>query len=160
MKGLCFVLVGFMCCGCSRRVLPVKSIRDDSIRTVTEVRYIERLRDTVIYARVPQESRQQSTPADSSHLETAVAVSDAWVRDGLLHHTLDNKPARLPVAAALKDTEREHRRDSVIIVSVSQEIPVNMPRTRSEQFWRTSGIAAWGILLVGLFVAGLRKKWF
>lgn len=160
MKGLCFVLVGFMCCGCSRRVLPVQNIREDSIRTVTEVRYIERLRDTVVYATVPDEKRQQYTQADSSHLETAVAVSDAWVRDGLLHHTLDNKPARLPVAAALKDTERDRRRDSVITVSVSQEIPVKMPQTRSEQFWRISGITAWGILLVGLLGLGLRKKWF
>ena len=53
------------------------------------------LRDT-IYVPLPNEEKENSTFRDSSHLETSVAVSDAWVdSDNKLNHTLRNKKTNL-----------------------------------------------------------------
>lgn len=52
------------------------------------------LRDTV-YIRPPVEEKQNTTLRDSSHLETSLAISDAWINEGKLNHTLRNKQEKL-----------------------------------------------------------------
>lgn len=49
------------------------------------------LRDT-IFVTPPVEEKENKTLQDSSHLETSIAVSDAWIdEDNNLNHTLKNK---------------------------------------------------------------------
>lgn len=61
--------------------------------TVTEYRDSTVWRDTTIFVPIPLESDQAIVHVgDTSHRETTVAESDAWIgSDGMLHHSLWNK---------------------------------------------------------------------
>ena len=86
---------------CSPRIVEKIVVRDS---LVTEIR--ERIvRDTVKYE-IPVEIEKIVTFADSSHLENSFAVSEAVVKDGLLHHSLWTKPQSIdiPVEVAVADT--------------------------------------------------------
>lgn len=68
----------------------------------TQAETIIEYRDSTIYVRdtvrvpVPAEEKQIVTKRDSSHLETTVATSDAWIdADNNLNHRLRNKKTEL-----------------------------------------------------------------
>lgn len=87
--------------GCSPRIV-------ERIVTITqtEVRDSTAWRDTTIYVPIPLESDQAIVHVgDTSHRETSVAESDAWVgKDGLIHHNLRNKAdARLSYGLKLPE---------------------------------------------------------
>ena len=64
--------------------------------TVVEVRDSLILRDSVIFVEVPKESDKAILPdADTSRLETSLALSEAWVNEGRLYHTLRNRQGAL-----------------------------------------------------------------
>lgn len=146
------------CGGCGVRRVPVRSQRADSVRVVREIEYRERLRDTVVYVPVPVESRE-ALRRDSSRLETSVAVSEARIGpDGLLRHTLTNKPARLPADVQVRDVERTERRDSAAVRELRVEVPVSLPPSRWQRFWTASGRMAWGLLAGLLILFVIRKR--
>lgn len=67
--------------------------------TQTEVRDSTAWRDTTIYVPIPLESDQAIVHVgDTSHRETSIAESDAWIgKDGMIHHSLRNKASeRIP----------------------------------------------------------------
>lgn len=108
-------LLGLLLGGCCPKITPQSSDKQDSVRVVREVEYIERVRDSLIYIEVPAEVKEVVTMQDSSHLETSVALSDAWINpDGLLTHTLINKALKLPKEVSIKDSYQFEVRDSVI----------------------------------------------
>lgn len=79
------------CCPCRHAVTETK----DSVR-VERVEWTEYIHDTV-WLSLPAESVTVLRP-DSSFLETYFAVSRACItEDGLLFHTLFNKPSSVPV---------------------------------------------------------------
>lgn len=67
----------------------------------TDAETIVEYRDTTIFFRdtvfisPPVEEKQNTTLRDSSHLETSLAISDAWINEGKLNHTLRNKQENL-----------------------------------------------------------------
>ena len=91
------------------------------------------LRDT-IYVPLPNEEKEKSTFRDSSHLETSVAVSDAWVdSDNKLNHTLRNKKTNLTA-----------KRDTVFVIEyvdkyntevVIEEVKVDVPYIPNWVWW-------------------------
>lgn len=95
MKNILFLIaVSTLCCACC----PCRSLTSttaDSVRIETVVR-TEFVKDTV-YIDVPRE-REAQVVADSSHLETEYARSDARIlTDGRLFHSLENKAQKKPV---------------------------------------------------------------
>lgn len=87
--------------GCSPRIV-------ERIVTITqtEVRDSTAWRDTTIYVPIPLESDQAIVHVgDTSHRETSIAESDAWIgKDGMLHHSLWNKTgARIPYGLKLPE---------------------------------------------------------
>ena len=100
----------------------------DSLQVEREVRYVEKLRDTVIYVEVPVESRRVRVAADSSFLETSLATSSARVAaDGTLSHTLENKPQRQPVGVTVRDTFERESELSGSVRTERVEVPVQVP---------------------------------
>lgn len=75
------------CCGTKKtKQLPVIQVEKTVIKD--SLIYIK---DT-IYIPLPTEEKEVKTTADSSHLETSLAKSDAWIDStGHLNHTLKNK---------------------------------------------------------------------
>ena len=122
--------------------------------TQTEVRDSTAWRDTTIYVPIPLESDQAIVHVgDTSHRETSVSESDAWVgEDGLLHHTLRNK-AGARISYNLKLPERwiytgvtntkEHERG--IIKREYVEKPLS--------WWQKARIRAFWWILGGLILS-------
>lgn len=121
--------------------------------TVTEYRDSTAWRDTTIYVPIPLEADQAIVHiGDTSHRETSVAESDAWVgADGFLHHDLRNKPARiatgvkLPERFLVTDVKNTQERAEIITKEVKVERPLNAwQRFRIGAFWWLLGLAAVG----------------
>lgn len=121
--------------------------------TVTEVRDSTAWRDTTIFVPIPLESDQAIVHVgDTSHRETSVAESDAWIGgDGMLHHTLQNK-ASGRVAFDLKMPEHwlyttvTNTKESEHIAI--KEVPVEKPLSK----WKSFKIGAFWWLLGGLIL--------
>ena len=120
------------------------------------VEYRERVvHDTVMY-KPPQESMYIQTKDTTSHLETSLAESDASIVDGVLYHSLRNKPQKIPVpvVVTVHDT-------TVVQGSVRTEI-VEVPAklTKAQERWIQIGKWATGILslLAAAAVAGIVIK--
>lgn len=78
--------------------------------TTSDVRYEtrieERLVTDTVWVDVPAQTASVVTPADTSHLETDYARSDAWVDSlGLLHHSLENKATKRAVEVQRPETK-------------------------------------------------------
>lgn len=152
------IILSALCWGCGVRRIAVRSERADSVRVVREVEYRERVRDTVVYVPVPEGSRE-AVQRDSSHFETSIAVSEASIgADGLLRHTLRNKPAKLAAAVQVHDTERMERRDSIVVRDVRVEVPVKLPLSWWERFWIATGRIAAGLLVASVVTWIWRKR--
>ena len=110
------------------------------------------IRDRVIHdtlrVPVPVYVEKNVTQDDSSHLENPFAVSDAWVKDGLLHHSLRTRgQMEVPVEIPVSDTTAIHNENSTEThnetVYVEKELsPIQKAKINS--FW-------W--LLLGLVAA-------
>ena len=121
--------------------------------TVTEYRDSTVWRDTTIFVPVPLESDQAIVHiGDTSHRETSVAESDAWVgSDGFLHHNLRNKPVslaqgvKLPDHFLVTDVKNTMEQAHVITREVKVEKKLNFwQRFRIGAFWWLLGLAAVG----------------
>ena len=115
----------------------------DSVR----VEYRERLvRDTVLFL-VPAESTEREARDTSSHLETSYAESDASYSDGVLTHSLRNKPQQVPVPVVITvhDTTIVQGSTRTEVVTVPGEL------TKAQARWIRLGKWATGIL--SLFAA-------
>lgn len=83
---LFFILPVGCCCTKKAKQIPVVQVEKTVIKDSTIY-----IRDT-IYIPLPTEEKEVKTTADSSHLETSLAKSDAWIDStGHLNHTLKNK---------------------------------------------------------------------
>lgn len=130
-------------CGISR----VQPVQRDS----TVVRYYDslRIRDSVVMVSLPVESSSQVVfQGDTSHLETSLAASDAWVDSaGCLHHSLHNRSdERLPVIVPFIDRARgsEHAQQLVITETVEVEKPLH---------WWQKALMSGGVLLLCIIAA-------
>lgn len=131
-------------------------VMEQTQRDSLYVEYRERIvHDTVMYE-PPQESTYIQTKDTTSHLETSLAESDASIVDGVLYHSLRNKPQKIPVpvVVTVHDT-------TVVQGSVSTEI-VEVPAklTKAQERWIRLGKWATGILslLAAAAVAGIVIK--
>lgn len=116
---------------------PVIVTNTDSVRT----EYIETVRiDTVtVEIPLPVESVKQVVQDSTSHLETSLAFSDAWLNpDGTLGHSINNKEQKLKadVPIPVKDTQINNTSASVHEIPVPYPEPVYVERdfTRWESF--------------------------
>ena len=144
-----FIMVG---CGICKRVqyVPVETKKD----SVVIEKVVERI-DTV-NIEVPGE-RVYVIKQDSSHLETAVATSDAKIDStGMLHHSLKNKDVNLKKEIVYKDKIIEKR------VEVEKEVPVEVkvPVKYVPDYYKWINILFWCIVGTGLFFVIFRVRGF
>lgn len=99
----------------------------------TQAETIIEYRDTTIYLRdtirveIPKEKKQNVVNRDTSHLETSVAISDAWVdADNNLNHTLKNK-SDAPLKAKIDTCFVVEYVDKFQEVPIVQEVKVEVP---------------------------------
>ena len=127
--------------------------------TVTEYRDSIAWRDTTIFVPIPLEADQAIVHVgDTSHRETSVAESDAWVgSDGFLYHNIRNKPVhlaqgvKLPEHFLVTDVKNTLEHAHVITREVKVEKPLNA--------WQKFRIGAFWWLL-GMVIFAYRKQIF
>ena len=154
MKRFILFLVMFMMVGCGicKRVqyVPVEISKD----SVIIEKIVERI-DTV-EIEVPGE-RVYVIKQDSSHLETAVATSDAKIDStGMLHHNLVNKNVNLKKEIVYKDKIIEKR------VEVEKEVPVEVkvPVKYIPDYYKWINILFWCMVGTGLIFVIFKLRGF
>lgn len=152
-KLILFLLMFFMVsCGICKRVqyVPV----DTKIDSIVVEKIVERT-DTV-EIEVPGES-VYVIKQDSSHLETAVATSDAKIDStGMLHHSLKNKDVNLKKEIVYKDKIIEKR------VEVEKEVPVEVevPVKYVPDYYKWINILFWCLVGTGFIFVIFKLKGF
>ena len=136
---ICILLIG---CRCPKEITATQ----DSIVTVIHERIVE-VHDTA-FVDIPAESKNHDG-GQSSHLETSMAISDAWIDTaGELHHTLDNIPQRIQVPKVIyvpvADTNHSelHSSDNTKVVEVE----------RNFHWWEESLMSLGAITLIVLLI--------
>ena len=154
MKRFILFLVMFLVMGCGicKRVqyVPVETSKD----SIVIEKVVERI-DTVSIE-VPGE-RVYVIKQDSSHLETAVAVSDAKIDStGMLHHSLVNKDVELKKEIVYKDRVIEKRVEVEKKVPVEVEVPVKY----IPDYYKWIHILFWCMIGTGLIFVIFKVKSF
>ena len=154
-------------CGCYKHVPVVQTIIRDSVAV--------HVKDTTIFhidtvkVQIPDERRSAIiASSDSSHLETSVATSDAYIDSlGRLHHSLDNKAGsalekeiQVPETFHSQETETIHEQEETETITIEVEKEL----TWWQKLWMTSGKILWGLgagallFIIGKFVLRLVAK--
>ena len=153
MKRLIYIALVLTGCATAQKaeITQSDSTRVEIIKTVE-------YRDTIIYVSIPAESEKAILPPDDlSHLETTFAESDAYVRGGVLTHTLRNKHEAIqPIEIKIPQIQVQKKKAEVLYRDRTEIVERNF--TTWESFFMTSGKIAISLLLLWLLVAA-GKKW-
>ena len=149
-KILLFLLMVIMVsCGVCRRQYVDVPVKIDSV-------YIERVVERIdtVRIKIPGE-RVYVVRQDSSHIETAVAISDAMIDSvGMLHHSLTNKDVDLKKEIVYKDRVIEKR------VEVEKKVPVEVPVKYIPDYYKWINIIFWCMIGTGLIFVIFKMKSF
>lgn len=113
----------FLCClyslsSCCLTVHKSETVKD-SVRVEYRDIVREIMRDTTIYVEMPVE-KVVEVVVDSSHLETSISASDAWIDTmGLLHHRLENRA--VSIAKEVVYVDKIITRDSIVFAYRDRE---------------------------------------
>lgn len=121
--------------------------------------YVEKVeyRDSTVYVPIPVEVHSV-VARDSSHLETSVAQSDAWIDTlGLLHHSLANKRDSLVAHIPMMTTTIYAQASTN-----SEKVVTQIKYIKKKQPWKNRIIAVFAILLIFAYrkpILKLIKRW-
>lgn len=102
-------------------------------------------KDSVVLVEIPTErERLVASAADTSHLETSVAWSEAFVADGKLYHTLQNKDALLPVKITIPEKVHSEQREKALIYKQAEIVEVEKELSKWQNFIQALG---YGVLI-------------
>jgi hypothetical protein len=131
-------------CGAYKH-MPVES-QKDSVSVIIKEKVI--YKDSLIYVEVPAESSSAIIPdTDTSRLETSLAMSEAWVADGTLNHTLRHKPdMRIPKIISIPSYARTEQ-----IASLSEKVVVKEVE-KDLNGWQRLRMTVGTIFLIGVII--------
>ena len=102
-------------------------------------------KDSVVLVEIPTErERLVAAATDTSRLETSVARSEAYVADGRLYHTLQNKDALLPVKIAIPEKVHTEQREKALIYKQTEIVEVEKELSKWQNFIQMLG---YGVLI-------------
>lgn len=102
---------------------------------ITKVEYREIWRDTTVFVPIIQEKVVNSTRDTSSRLETSYSISVAEINDGVLSHSLENKPYIMPIKVYYKDIARVKTTESLVTNTIVQEVERDFLWWESALMW-------------------------
>lgn len=115
-------------------------------KTVTEI-------DTVtVYVEIPAQTVEHVTLDSTSHVETDIAESDAWLNaDGSLGHNICNKPQKLGQEAYVPKTTVNSEREEETVKEVPVIVPEPYPVEQELSAWQSVQIGSfWPLLAIVL----------
>jgi hypothetical protein len=142
--------------GCGApKALPVEVTQKDSVIVVVKESVI--MRDSIIYVEVPVEvMKEVVAETDTSHLETSLAVSEAWVSNGSLQHTLQHKEKKIEQEVSIP--EKVEETEKVIYKEIEKVVPVEVEKelTKWQSFRMTFGDIAMICVAIIFFIVLFR----
>ena len=134
------VCLGFLGCSAPR---VVQDYQRDSVCIIVKDSTI--FKDSVVLVEIPTErERLVAAATDTSHLETSVAWSEAYVADGKLFHTLQNKDALLPVKITIPEKVHTEQREKAMIYKQTEIVEVEKELSKWQNFIQMLG---YGVLV-------------
>ena len=118
--------------------------------TKVEVRTETVFQKDTVFVELPLVVERVTVLDTASHLENKYAASSAVVSDGVLRHTLETKPVKLP---AVVDKEIVYR-DSVVFRDRVQTVTVEVDRPLTgwqQAKLRVGGFCFFAVILIGLY---------
>jgi hypothetical protein len=125
------------------------------------------IKDTTIYVPVPGETVHDSIPViitkglmntPVSILETTYSRSKAWVVDGILKHTLDQKPSTIPFIIP----EAIHNSTSNTVQTIKVPYYIDRPIAKPLSWWQKlflwSGVIAWWVVALYIVIKFYKFK--
>lgn len=115
----------------------------------TEIVHIKdsiRFRDSLVLVPVPEGTDKAKLPdTDTSFLKTSVAESEAFVKDGVLHHSLRNRSeAVIPIRITIPERIRTEEKGLTRYLKQVERIEVEKELSRWQRFLQGLGYFAIG----------------
>lgn len=151
MRTTVIISAALILSGCAAQKV-AQDYQRDSVRVETIERTI--YKDSLIYVPVPSgESSAVLPDSDTSHLETLLAESEAFVKNGQLHHSLKNRQdAILPVEIKLPQIVRQEQSYLIRDRKVVEVVEVEKQLSRWQTFLQTLGRGALAAAVLWLLV--------
>lgn len=139
-------LLAFLLTSCATPRV-VQDYQRDSVVYIVKDSVI--LRDSVVMVTLPVESASGILPnTDTSHLETSVAESTAYIDSkGRLCHTLTNKDALIPIKITIPEKVHSEQWKKSMIYRQIETVEVEKELSRWQNFIQVLG---YGVLIAGL----------
>lgn len=143
--------------GCAAQRVAVDHQRD-SVAVIVRDSVI--FRDSVVLVEIPKEKdKDVVVQSDTSHLETTVAESEAWVADGRLHHTLRNKDeAFIPVTIKMPERLHYEQKDRLVYNRIVEQVEVEKPLNWWERFVMSVGTIT--IIAAAIYIGYRARRLF
>jgi len=131
----------------------------------TIIQSLEIIKDTTIYFPVPGQTVHDSIPVvinqglmntTVSILETTYSRSKAWVENGTLKHTLDQRPSTIPVILPGAIHTSTSNTVQTIKVPYYLDRPISKPLHWWQKLFMWTGVISWWIL-IGYFVFRIKR---
>ena len=119
-------------------------VQEQRDSTVINIKDSIRFRDSLVLVPVPEGSDKAKLPdTDTSHLRTSVAESEAFVKDGILHHSLRNRSeAVIPIRITIPERIRTEERGLTRYLKQVERIEVEKELSRWQRFLQGLGWTA------------------
>lgn len=135
----CMMLLVLASCSTGRQL---QNYHRDSVAVI--IRDSIRIRDSLVLVPVPEGSDKAKLPdTDTSHLRTSVAESEAFVKDGILHHSLRNRSeAVIPIRVTIPERIRTEEKGLTRYLKQVERIEVEKELSRWQRFLQGLGWTA------------------
>lgn len=139
----CMMLLVLASCSTGRQL---QNYHRDSVAVI--IRDSIRIRDSLVLVPVPEGADKAKLPdTDTSHLRTSVAESEAFVKDGILHHSLRNRgEAVIPIRVAIPERIRTEEKGLTRYLKQVERVEVEKELSRWQRFLQGIGYA---VLIAG-----------
>lgn len=145
-------------CGLCKHVPTETHVKDSTV-----VHYVDStiysIKDSAIFVQIPAEESSAVLPDGfRSHVQTSLAESDAWVEEGLLHHTIRNRSDALLPAVVPVTTVAHVVLDSSDHNALAQRV-ITKEMERKLTWWQRFRLGAFWWLIAFALVGWRRELW-
>jgi hypothetical protein len=126
--------------------------------TVINIKDSIRFRDSLVFVPVPEGADKAKLPdTDTSFLQTSVAESEAFVKDGVLHHSLRNRSeAVIPIRITIPERIRTEEKGLTRYLKQVERIEVEKELSRWQRFLQGLGWTA--LIAIVLWIINKVRK--
>ena len=139
-KILQLVAVSIAIAGCATP----KVVQEQKDSTVIHIKDSIRFRDSLVLVPIPEGADKSKMPdTDTSFLQTSVAESEAFVKDGVLYHSLRNRSeAVIPIRITIPERIRTEEKGLTLYLKQVERIEVEKELSRWQRFLQGLGWTA------------------